>query len=120
MANDDTIDDMDEHKAAPSDITSSPTIGFADERGRPSEAGGRILFAPDPRDRERRRSEVATLPLTRTFSRQSRFSSYSATSDDERQKVRRVTSRRVVEPHTRLPTSIHLLLQRLIVSLPDT
>jgi hypothetical protein len=85
----------------------SPTID--EERGRrPSEFGPRILFAPDPRERARRSEEIAVLPLSRTFSRQSKFSSYSAKSDDETERVKRVTTRKTVEPHTRLPTCMAL------------
>jgi hypothetical protein len=82
-----------------------PTID-EEERGvgrRPSEFGPHILFAPDPRGR--RSEEITVLPLSRTFSRQSRFSQYSSKSDDETERVRRVTTRKKIEPHTRLPTS---------------
>src|SRR5436190_22791499 len=84
----------------------SPRIGSSGDRTRrPSEAG-HILFAPDPRERLRREGteDITPLTLTRTFSRQSRFSSYSTASDEETARVRRVTSRKTVEPQTRLPT----------------
>src|SRR5271155_2737384 len=86
----------------------SPTIGSWDDRTRqPSmaEPHPRILFAPDPREHLRRqRSEDHTaLTLTRTFSRQSRFSSYSTASDEEHTRIQRVHSRRT-EPQHRLPT----------------
>lgn len=72
---------------------------------RPSE-GGHILFAPDPREtlRRERTEDITPLSLTRTFSRQSRFSSYSTATDEETARIRRVTSRRTIEPQTRLPT----------------
>src|SRR5271170_3612064 len=85
----------------------SPTIGsWDDAKRRPSEGGPRILFAPDPRAgiRYERTEDVAPLTLSRTFSRQSRFSSYSTASGEETERVRRVTSRKTIEPHTRLPT----------------
>ena len=83
----------------------SPTIGTYDNTRRPSQGGQRILFAPDPRVRMRQQSEgIAMLPLSRTFSRQKTFSSYSVKADEENERVRRVTSRRTIEPHTRLPT----------------
>ena len=81
----------------------SPVID-PERRRRPSEFGQRILFAPDPRER-RHPDEIVPLPLTRTLSRQSRFSSFSSIDDDERERIRRVTTRRSVEPHTGLPTS---------------
>lgn len=85
----------------------SPTIGSMDEKSirRQSEAGPhRILFAPDPRERRGTRTDdIVGLQLSRTFSRQSRFSSYSAVSDDD-ERIKRVTTRKTVEPHTRLPT----------------
>jgi hypothetical protein len=89
-----------------------PTIGsWEDGTRRPSEAGlqHRILFAPDPRERIRRErtEDIAALTLTRTFSRQSRFSSYSTASDEEAARVRRVTSRKTVDLQTRLPTCTH-------------
>jgi len=102
----------------------SPTIGSWDghtRRASMAEAHPRILFAPDPREHLRRqRSEDHTaLALTKTFSRQSRFSSYSTASDEEHVRVQRVSSRRA-EPHTRLPTSITTTCCRaLILSLPD-
>src|ERR1700732_3677270 len=87
--------------------TVSPTIDEDAEKGRrPSELAPRILFAPDPRERTRRSEEITVLPLSRTFSRQSKFRSYSAKSDDEIERLNRVTARKIVEPHTRLPTCI--------------
>ena len=83
----------------------SPTNVSYDNTRRPSEAGPRIYFAPDPRARRPQRSEtIPTLPLSRTFSRQKTFSSYSVKADEEHERVRRVTSRKTIEPHTRLPT----------------
>ena len=84
----------------------SPIIVSSDELARrPSEnVPPRILFAPDPRDRRRRSEDIAALTLTRTFSRQSRFSSYSAVTDEEHERAKRVTTRRSVDPQTRLPT----------------
>jgi hypothetical protein len=91
-----------EPEASAGDV--SPAISSWEDRvRRPSEARHRILFAPDPRERLRRESTTA-LTLSRTFSRQSRFSSYSAADDEENERVRRVTSRKTIEPHTRLPT----------------
>jgi hypothetical protein len=87
----------------------SPTVGSWEDRTRQAsgtDVAPRILFAPDPRESHRRqRSEDHTaLTLTRTFSRQSRFSSYSTASDEEHARIRRVHSHKA-EPHTRLPTS---------------
>src|SRR5277367_1062153 len=102
----------------------SPIIGSWDDRTRqPSmaEPHPRILFAPDPREHLRRlRSEDHTaLALTKTFSRQSRFSSYSTASDEEHSRIQRVSSRKA-EPHTRLPTGASTLsCHRLNLSLPN-
>lgn len=102
----------------------SPTIGSWDDRTRqPSmaEAHPRILFAPDPREhlRRQRTDDHTALALTRTFSRQSRFSSYSTASDEEHSRVQRVSSRKA-EPHTRLPTGASSLSsRRLTLSLPN-
>lgn len=63
------------------------------------ETSPRILFASDPRERLRR-DEITTLPLTRTFSR----NSYSSAADEETARVRRVATGKKVEPQTRLPT----------------
>src|SRR5579862_7617876 len=84
----------------------SPTITSRDieKQRRPSELGPRILFAPDPRER-RHADEIAALPLTRTLSRQSRFSSFSSIDDEEKERIKKVARRRSVDPHTRLPTS---------------
>jgi hypothetical protein len=90
----------------------SPTIGSMDDKSirRPSEPGHRILFAPDPRERRGTRTDdMVGLQLSRTFSRQSRFSSYSAVSDDD-ERIKRVTTRKTVEPRTRLPTSTFAIL----------
>jgi len=87
----------------------SPSIGSFDGRPRRlTETGGHILFAPDPLEHIGHGEVVAPPNLTRTFSRQSRFSSYSAASDEEHERARRVTSRKTVELHTRLPTGIVL------------
>ena len=59
----------------------------------------RILFASDPRERFRR-DELYTLPLSRTFSR----NSYSSAVDEETARVRRLSTSREVEPQHRLPT----------------
>ena len=58
----------------------------------------RILFASDPRERVRR-DEIYTLPLSRTFSR----NSYSSAVNEETARVRRLSTGRV-EPQLRLPT----------------
>jgi hypothetical protein len=76
---------------------------------RPSEFGQRIIFAPDPRER-RHPDEITTLPLTRTLSRQSRFSSFSSIDDEEKQRIKRVATRRSVDPQTRLPTSTPMFI----------
>src|SRR5436190_9010718 len=88
------------------DRDGSPTIGSSRDRTRRPPEAGRILFAPDPREgfRRERTEDIIPLSLTRTFSRQSRFSSYSTASDEETARIRRVTSRKTVEPQTRLPT----------------
>jgi hypothetical protein len=102
----------------------SPSIGFSEEksrrsserRRRPSDVQ-RIAFAPEAR-RHRRSSddEIAVLPLSRTFSRQRRYSSYSTYGDDEKEQVKRVISKRTIEPHTRLPTCIPAVGLSLIVA----
>jgi hypothetical protein len=103
---DDNIDSSEpkgkEPEVSPGEV--SPAISsWEDKARRPSQAGHRIVFAPDPRERLRRENTTA-LTLSRTFSRQSRFSSYSAADDEENERVRRVTSRKTIEPHMRLPT----------------
>lgn len=84
----------------------SPRIGSSEDRMRRPSEPGHILFAPDPRERLRRErtEDITRLTLTRTFSRQRRFSSYSTASDEDAARVRRVTSRTTIEPQTRLPT----------------
>src|SRR5271170_587127 len=102
----------------------SPTMRSWEDRTRQlsmTEPHHRILFAPDPREHlQRQRSEDhSALTLTRTFSRQSRFSSYSTASDEEHARVQRVHSRRA-EPHTRLPTSTFTISCRILnLSLPN-
>ena len=59
----------------------------------------RILFAPDPRGKIKHHDEIGTLPLTRTFSR----NSYSAASDNETARVKRVTSGKAADPGNVLP-----------------
>ena len=84
----------------------SPRIGSSEDRMQSPSEPGHILFAPDPRERLRRErtEDITPLTLTRTFSRQSRFSSYSTASAEETARVKRVTSRKTIEPQTRLPT----------------
>jgi hypothetical protein len=100
------MDDTDQEKSA-------TMLSSLEQARRPSE--GHILFAPDPRT-HRRSEDIAPLTLTRTFSRQSRFSSYSAASDEEAQRVRRVTSRRTVDAGARLPTSEHPCTVRSLIA----
>jgi hypothetical protein len=64
-------------------------------RAERSEPGPKIFFAPHPIDKHR---ELTSLPLTRTFSR----NSYSSAKDEEDLRVRRAT-RSKVEPQTILP-----------------
>src|SRR5271169_4347731 len=64
------------------------------------EAGPKIFFAPDPREKLRL-EEIATLPLSRTFSR----NSYSTAGDEEAARVKRAAVGKTVDPHARLPTS---------------
>jgi hypothetical protein len=59
----------------------------------------RILFAPDPREKTKHHDEIGILPLTRTFSR----NSYSAASDKEAARVKRVTSGKAADPGNVLP-----------------
>src|SRR2546430_8199007 len=66
----------------------------------------RILFASDPRERIRR-DEIYTLPLSRTFSR----NSYSSAKDEETARVRRISTSRAVEPQHRLTTGIPIISQ---------
>jgi hypothetical protein len=68
------------------------------------EPAPRILFASDPREKIRR-DEITTLPLARTFSR----NSYSSAVDEETARVKRVAIGKTVEPQTRLPTGIVLV-----------
>ena len=83
----------------------SPSIGYSEEKSRRPSEVQRIVFAPDARRRERTSDDdLAVLPLSRTFSRQRRYSSYSTHGDDEKEQVKKVISRRTIEPHTRLPT----------------
>jgi hypothetical protein len=67
------------------------------------EPAPRILFASDPREKIRR-DEITTLPLARTFSR----NSYSSAVDEETARVKRVAIGKTVEPQTRLPTGMVL------------
>jgi len=98
------------HRSAMDDSTSTKSPKTKDssqlEEGiEPSGAAPRILFAPDVIERRRQRSEEfpATLTLSRTLSRQRRFSSYSTASDEEAARLKRVATR-TIEPQTRLPT----------------
>ena len=85
----------------------SPSIGYSEDKSRRPSEIQRIAFAPDARRRQRSSDDdIAVLPLSRTFSRQRRYSSYSTYGDDEKEQVRRVISRRTIEPHTRLPTCV--------------
>ena len=59
----------------------------------------KILFAPDPRENIRLHDDIGILPLTRTFSR----NSYSAASDHETARVKRVTSGKAADPSNVLP-----------------
>ena len=60
------------------------------------ESGPKILFAPDPIDRHK---DITTLPLTRTFSR----NSYSSARDEEEARVKRAVGSKNIEPQTILP-----------------
>jgi hypothetical protein len=91
----------------PSAAGTSPSIGYSEDKSRRPSEVQRIAFAPDARRRQRSSDgDIAVLPLSRTFSRQRRYSSYSTHGDDEKEQVKRVISRRTVEPHTRLPTCL--------------
>jgi len=77
----------------------SPSTASNDKHQRDApEPGPKILFAPDPREKLRH-DEITTLPLTRTFSR----NSYSAASDEENARVKRVTTGKTIDPQTILP-----------------
>lgn len=65
---------------------------------RESAPGQKILFAPDPD----RRREITTLPLTRTFSR----NSYSSARDEEEARLKRATRSRGVDPDVILPVGL--------------
>lgn len=108
--------DKDNEKATRSEPSAgeiSPSIGYSEDKSRRPSEVQRIAFAPDARRRQRSSDDdIAVLPLSRTFSRQRRYSSYSTYGDDEKEQVRRVISRRTIEPHTRLPTCIPLLCPR--------
>jgi hypothetical protein len=82
----------------------SPSIASIKEDVREKEPAPRILFASDPREKIRR-DEITTLPLARTFSR----NSYSSAVDEETARVKRVAIGKTVEPQTRLPTGMLLL-----------
>lgn len=69
------------------------------EKTKSEEPPARILFASDPREKHRRDSEIAVLPLSRTFSR----NSYSRAADEETKRVKKVTTGKI-EPQTRFPT----------------
>jgi hypothetical protein len=64
---------------------------------RESHPGFKISFSPDT-DRDRHR-EITTLPLTRTFSR----NSYSSAKDEEEARLKKITRTRGVEPDVILP-----------------
>ena len=102
--------DTDNEKATgsqPSAGEISPSIGYSEEKSRRPSEVQRIAFAPDARRRQRSSDDdIAVLPLSRTFSRQRRYSSYSTYGDDEKEQVKKVISRRTIEPHTRLPTCL--------------
>jgi len=87
------------------EIVSQQTI----EEKKPEEP--RILFASDPRERRRHDSEITTLPLSRTFSR----NSYSSALEEESKRVRRVTTGKI-EPQTRLPTGFSRIVANSRVS----
>jgi hypothetical protein len=62
---------------------------------RDSTPGQKILFAPDTN----RPREIAVLPLTRTFSR----NSYTSAKDEEEARLKKVTRTRGIEPDVVLP-----------------
>ena len=66
---------------------------------RRSETGPKILFAPEPRHRD-----IGTLPLTRTFTR----NSYSSAMDEEEARVKKATRTKNIDPHTILPVGLTL------------
>jgi len=85
-----------------SEETTSPSTSIEKRRG-DLESSPRIFFASDPRGPRHHHDEITTLPLSRTFSR----NSYSSALDEESKRVRKVTSGKA-EPQTRLPTGIIL------------
>jgi hypothetical protein len=82
----------------------SLSIASIKEEVHEKEPAPRILFASDPREKIRR-DEITTLPLARTFSR----NSYSSAVDEETARVKRVAIGKTVEPQIRLPTGIGLV-----------
>jgi hypothetical protein len=74
------------------------------------ETSPRILFASDTRGRHRH-DEITTLPLTRTFSR----NTYSSALEDEEKRVRRAAAGKA--PEIRFPTGslfIKSLMQSIV------
>jgi hypothetical protein len=65
------------------------------------ESGPKIFFAPDPKHKE-----ITTLPLTRTFSR----NSFSSARDEEEARVKRATRAKNIEPQTILPVGVFLAI----------
>lgn len=87
---------MGDEKLQPTDeISESDRKSSIPAPGR-AEQGPKILFALDPVDRYK---EITTLPLTRTFSR----NSYSSARDEVEARVKRATRSKDIEPQTILP-----------------
>lgn len=89
--------DSDETPRAPDEesIPERKSISSIARERRESTPGHKILFAPDPN----RHREITTLPLTRTFSR----NSYSSAKDEEEARLKRATRSRGVDPDVILP-----------------
>lgn len=86
-----------------------------DQTDKEAKGDHRILFAPDPREKTKYHDDIGILPLTRTFSR----NSYSAASDKEAARVKRVATGKAADPGHVLPIGRSLTVVWLIVRIPN-
>ena len=77
----------------------SLSLESIDKSPRDIEANPKIFFAPDPREKFKH-DDFTILPLARTFSR----NSYSAASETESARLRKVATGKTVDPYARFPT----------------
>jgi hypothetical protein len=88
------------------DDVPSPDIRPLDTRRRQDSVPEyRIAFSPDAREKIRR-DDITTLPLSRTFSR----NSYSSASDEKKAQLKRVTGGKSIEPQAILPIGMFPML----------